>query len=123
MRLRIHFFCDYSKAVPDGTCKACSSAGIPSNQLDVPAAAAAQPDGKTRGDDSPAEPTRRNCSLWEKQKVMKRWQRAHTPLRTNSELTNLKAMTKGQWSLGTLSLGARGASGLNLWNGTTCKRE
>jgi hypothetical protein len=27
---------------------------------------------------------------------------------------NLKAMTKGQWSLGTCSFGDRGASGLNL---------
>ena len=45
------------------------------------------------------------------------------PSRTNSEVTNLKAITKGQWSLGTFSLGASGASGLNLWKGTSWRRE
>ncbi len=54
---------------------------------------------------------------------MKRRERVLAASRTNSELTNVKAMTRGQWSLGTLSLGADGASGLNLWNGTSCKRE
>jgi hypothetical protein len=36
-----------------------------------------------------------------KRGVMKRWKGALVSSRTNSVLTNVKAMTKGQWSLGT----------------------